>query len=78
MYLDIETARQIIIAEFAGQSRVPTWKIIEHVEMEHCKQARQLSPNEKQIVQDALTTLRSRGEANNFERGYWWFRTVSH
>jgi len=76
MYLDIETARQIIIAEFAGQSRVPTWKIIEHVETEHCKGARYLSPNEKQIVQDALTTLRSRNHANNFERGYWTFKSI--
>ncbi|MCY3742672.1 MAG: hypothetical protein OXH00_16785 [Candidatus Poribacteria bacterium] len=73
MYLTIGIARKIIRAEFAGQSRVPTWHIINTVEQEHCRGSRKLSENEKQIVHDALRSLREKSEANNFERGYWSF-----
>lgn len=76
MYLTIERARQLILERFAGQTRVPTWQIIDYVEAAHCEGHRELSANEKQIVQDALTSLRGRRLADNPERGYWFFEPV--
>lgn len=76
MYLTIEKARQLILKRFAGQPRVPTRQIIDHVEAAHCESIRELSKNEKQIVQDALSSLRGRRLADNPERGYWSFKPV--
>ena len=77
-YLTIGRARQLILQRFRGQTRVPTWQIVNHVEEVHCEGVRELSANEKQIVSDALTRqLRTEGLADNPERGYWSFLTTA-
>ena len=73
MYLTIERARQLILERFAGQTDVPKWQIIDYVEAAHCQGLKKLSENEKQIVGDALTSLRGKKLADNPKRGYWSF-----
>ena len=68
-YLTIGRARELILQRFTRHTRVPRWKIINHVEAAHGR----LSANEKQIVDDALRSLRERGLADNPEWGYWSF-----
>ena len=75
-YLTIEIPRQLIHERFIGQSRVPRWQIVNHVEEAHCKGVRKLSENEKQIVNDALISLKKKGLADNPERGFWSFLTT--
>ena len=76
-YLTIRRARDLILQQFRGQTRVPTWQIVSHVEKVHCEGVGELSANEKQIVSDALGSLRARGQAENPERGYWSFLTTT-
>ena len=73
-YLTIGIARKRILQGFTGQSRVPKRRIVTYVEKMHCEDVRGLSANEKMIVSDALSSLRSKGLADNFEHGYWSFQ----
>ena len=75
-YLTIEIPRQLILEKFVGQPRVPKADIINYVEEVHCRGVRELSYNEKQIVSDALRSLRDRGQADNPEPRYWSFLTT--
>ena len=75
-YLTIEIPRQLILERFIGQPCVPRSEIINHVEEVHCRDVRKLSENEKQIVNDALISLRDKGLADNPKRGYWSFLTT--
>ena len=74
-YLKIETARKLILQGFSGQVSVRTRDIVAYVGLHHCEGIRELSPNEKQIIQDALTSLRKKGRADNPTRGYWSLNT---
>ena len=75
--LGIKIARPLIFRKFRGNARVPKWEIINYVEKEHCKGVRELDVNEKQIVNDALISLREEGLADNPEHGYWSFLTTT-
>ena len=69
-YLTIAIARELILQGFAGRPRVPRREIVFHVETAHCAGVRKLVGNEKQIVSDALRSLRDRGLADNSEHGW--------
>ena len=75
--LGIKIALPLILERFTGQTRVPRREIINHVEEEHCKGVRELLAKEKQIVDDALRSLREEGLADNPEWGYWSFLTTT-
>ena len=70
-YLTIVIARELILQRFAGGLRVPRREIVLYVETAHCAGVRKLVENEKQIISDALRSLRDKGLADNSKHG--WF-----
>ena len=72
-YLTIVIARELILQRFAGGPRVPRREIVLHVETAHCAGVRKLVENEKQIISDALRSLRDKGFADNSKHG-WFIR----
>lgn len=68
-YLTIRGTQDLILQRFTGQSRVSTREIVNHVEKAHYRSVRELSENEKQIVDDVLRCLWNRGLAAKLVSG---------
>lgn len=75
-YLTIEIARELILQRFRGHTCVPTGQIVSHVEEAHCKGVRELSANEKEIIDDVLRDLWDRGRVD-LVTGDWSFLTIT-